>query len=70
MIVKRSAAFAGANTVLFVKTLTACRANVRQKVESAAVTLDFVELANGTSLDGEAIRDYVRANLACKDGVR
>ena len=50
--------------MLFVKNLATCRANVRQKAESVAVTLRSVRVLRESGMsDGEAITDYVRANL-------
>ena len=51
--------------MLFVKNLATCRANVRQKAESVAVTLRSVRVLRESGMsDGGAIKDYVRANLA------
>ena len=50
--------------MLFVKNLATCRANVRQKAESMAVTLHSVRVLRSRLSDSEAIKDYVRANLA------
>ena len=50
--------------MLFVKNLATCRANVRQKAESVAVTLRSVRVLRSRLSDSEAIKDYVRANLA------
>ena len=51
--------------MLFVKNLATCRVNVRQKAESVAVSLHGVRVLRESGMsDGEAITDYVRANLA------
>ena len=50
--------------MLFVKNLATRRANVRQKAESMAVTLRSVRVLRSRLSDSEAIKDYVRANLA------
>jgi len=50
--------------VLFVNNLATCRSNLRQKAESMAVTLHSVRVLRSRLSDSEAIKDYVRANLA------
>ena len=50
--------------MLFVNNLATCRSNLRQKAESMAVTLHSVRVLRSRLSDSEAIKDYVRANLA------